>query len=41
MRWMDYLGKGEMLTNTDLDRFVNFVQCINGGSNVDQGTYIH
>ncbi len=23
MRWMDYLGKGEVLTNTDLDRFVN------------------
>ncbi len=22
-RWMDYLGKGEVLTNTDLDRFVN------------------
>ncbi len=21
--WMDYLGKGEVLTNTDLDRFVN------------------
>ncbi len=21
--WMDYLGKGEMLSNTDLDRFVN------------------
>ena len=21
--WMDYLGKGELLTNTDLDRFVN------------------
>ncbi len=23
LRWMDYLGKGEVLTNTDLDRFVN------------------
>ncbi len=23
VRWMDYLGKGEVLTNTDLDRFVN------------------
>ncbi len=23
MRWMDYLSKGEVLTNTDLDRFVN------------------
>ncbi len=23
MRWMDYLGIGEVLTNTDLDRFVN------------------
>ncbi len=23
MRWMDYLGRGEVLTNTDLDRFVN------------------
>ncbi len=21
MSWMDYLGKGEVLTNTDLDRF--------------------
>ncbi len=21
MRWMDYLGKGEVLTNTDLDIF--------------------
>ncbi len=25
VRWMDYLGKGEVLTNTDLDRFVNNV----------------
>ncbi len=23
VRWMDYLGKGEVFTNTDLDRFVN------------------
>ncbi len=23
VRWMDYLGKGEVLTNTDLDRIVN------------------
>ncbi len=23
VRGMDYLGKGEVLTNTDLDRFVN------------------
>ncbi len=23
VRWMDYLSKGEVLTNTDLDRFVN------------------
>ncbi len=23
VRWMDYLGQGEVLTNTDLDRFVN------------------
>ncbi len=23
LRWMNYLGKGEVLTNTDLDRFVN------------------
>ncbi len=23
VRWMDYLGKGEVPTNTDLDRFVN------------------
>ncbi len=23
VRWMDYLGKGDVLTNTDLDRFVN------------------
>ncbi len=23
LSWMDYLGKGEVLTNTDLDRFVN------------------
>ncbi len=23
VRWMDYFGKGEVLTNTDLDRFVN------------------
>ncbi len=23
VRWMDYLGKGEVLTNTDLYRFVN------------------
>ncbi len=23
VRWMDYLGNGEVLTNTDLDRFVN------------------
>ncbi len=23
VRWMDYLDKGEVLTNTDLDRFVN------------------
>ncbi len=23
VRWMDYLVKGEVLTNTDLDRFVN------------------
>ncbi len=23
VRWMDYLGKGEVVTNTDLDRFVN------------------
>ncbi len=23
LRWMDYLGKGEVLTNTDLNRFVN------------------
>ncbi len=23
VRWMDYLGKGGVLTNTDLDRFVN------------------
>ncbi len=23
--WMDYLGKGEVLTNTDLDRFVNHI----------------
>ncbi len=23
VRWMDYLGKGEVLTNPDLDRFVN------------------
>ncbi len=23
VRWMDYLGKGEVLSNTDLDRFVN------------------
>ncbi len=23
LRWMDYLSKGEVLTNTDLDRFVN------------------
>ncbi len=22
VRWRDYLGKGEVLTNTDLDRFV-------------------
>ncbi len=22
-KWMDYLHKGEVLTNTDLDRFVN------------------
>jgi len=22
VRWMDYLGKGEVLTNIDLDRFV-------------------
>ncbi len=25
VRWMDYLGKGEVLTNTDLDRFVNHI----------------
>ncbi len=25
VRWMDYLGKGEVLTNTDLDRFVNTI----------------
>ncbi len=23
VRWMDYLSKGGVLTNTDLDRFVN------------------
>ncbi len=23
VRWMDYLSKGEVLTNTDLDRCVN------------------
>ncbi len=23
VRWMDYLDNGEVLTNTDLDRFVN------------------
>ncbi len=23
VRWMDYLSKGEVLTNTDLDKFVN------------------
>ncbi len=23
VRWMDYFGKGEVLTSTDLDRFVN------------------
>ncbi len=23
VRWMDYLGKGEVFTNTDLDIFVN------------------
>jgi len=23
VRWMDNLGKGEVLTSTDLDRFVN------------------
>jgi len=23
VRWMDYLGKGEVLTDTDLDGFVN------------------
>ncbi len=23
VRWIDYLSKGEVLTNTDLDRFVN------------------
>jgi len=23
--WMDYLGKGEVLTNTDLDSFVNSI----------------
>ncbi len=23
---MDYLGKGEVLTNTDLDRFVNYIE---------------
>jgi len=23
VRWMEYLSKGEGLTNTDLDRFVN------------------
>ncbi len=23
VKWMDYLGKGEVLTNTDLDRFVS------------------
>ncbi len=23
VRWMDYLGEGEVPTNTDLDRFVN------------------
>ncbi len=26
MRWMDYLGKREVLTNTDLDRFVNIFE---------------
>ncbi len=23
VKWMDFPGKGEVLTNTDLDRFVN------------------
>ncbi len=23
VRWMGYLGKGEVLTNTDLNKFVN------------------
>ncbi len=26
VRWMDYLSKGEVLTNTDLDRFVNIFE---------------
>ncbi len=31
---MDYLGKGEVLTNTDLDKFVNDIQLMkNGGKN--------
>jgi len=25
VRWMVYLGKGEVLTNIDLDRFVNII----------------
>ncbi len=36
-RWMDYLGKGEVLTNTDLNRFVNKIwekhtYCVRGKS---------
>ncbi len=29
MRWIDYLGKGEVLDNTYLDRFVNNIFEIN------------
>jgi len=25
VRWMDYLSKGEVLTNTDLDRYLQIV----------------
>ena len=33
---MDYLGKGEVLTNTDLDRFVNNINKL-----IISGSFVH